>query len=181
MRRGYPAVAGLVMLTSCVRVGVNSHIAAQDYAGSPKRIFVFNALDNSFSPNAPDSFAGEIQIDLRRCGVEAVIYRPDSMQLNAEATGQAAWLRLRPDAVLNIRQATRHENQYGEALSGVYVLTLRDTGQKRDIWKARMTLGSGSSLFVDRAQAGAVFARALVKQMVSDGVLKTCPADAGPV
>lgn len=181
MRQGFLTVMGLMMLSACVRVGVNSHIAAQDYVGSPKRIFVVNALDSSFSPNAPDSFAGEIQIDLRRCGVESVIYRPDSMELNAEARAQAALLRLRPDATLSMRQATRYESQYHEATSGLYVLTLHDAVQKRDIWKARMTLGSGSSLFVDRAQAGAVFARAVVKQMVSDGVLKTCPADDRPV
>lgn len=173
----YIACAAAFALAACVRVSVGEHVKAQDYNGDPKRMFVSNALDTRFDARAADGFGSDIRAELARCGVTSTVYRRDSLQLDAEAKLRDAMLTFRPDTVLDMRQSERFSYD-GEARSGTYVLTLRDLGQKRDIWKANMGLGAGSRLYVNRAPAGAEFAAGVVGQMSQDGVLKSCPPPA---
>ena len=173
----YAACAIVLFLSACVQVRMGEHVKAEDYGGSPKRIFVFNELDARFDPRAAAGFGPAIQAELARCGVASAVYRRNSMQLDAEAKLRAAMLNLKPDSLLDMRQSERFLYE-GEVRSGTYILTLRDLRQKREVWKASMSLGSGSRLFVDRAWAGAEFAASVVGQMSRDGLLKSCPPPA---
>ncbi|MGI4975845.1 MAG: hypothetical protein ACRYG6_02765 [Janthinobacterium lividum] len=175
MKVGRCVAVAALLLSGCVRVNVAQHTVASDYVAEPTRILVINSLDAEFARNVVDSFATAIQADLSRCGVASAVFRPDNMQLNAEANFQTAVRDLRPDAVLYMTQAVRGSRD-GEVRYGTYILSLRDVAQNRYVWKARVGLGAGSRLFVDRSHAGADFAAAIVKQLSTDRVLKACPA-----
>ncbi len=165
------------LLSGCVRVNVAQHTVASDYVGEPTRILVINSLDNEFAGNVVDGFAVAVQADLSRCGVTSAVFRPDNMQLDAEAKFQAAVRELKPDAVLYMSQTVKGLYS-GEVRSGIYILSLRDVAQKRYVWKARLGLGAGARFLGGRSHAGEDFAAAVVKQLSADRVLKACPLSA---
>lgn len=166
----------LLALAGCaVRVNVGDHRAASDYRGEPKRIFVINRLDPTFSGTLESNFATAMRADLERCGVASLIHQPDSMELDAEAKVRAKLASFKPDSVLNIVQTVRYSYD-GDIRAGTYNVSLRDMAQQRDIWKARVVLSA--TAFADRAPAGGRFAATIIKQMTADGVLKSCPPTA---
>ncbi len=174
MRGLFASFACVLALTGCVGVSVNGHIAAKDYAKSPKRILILNRLDEQFEASMPQLFADAIVPALARCSVSALVYRPDAMELDAEAKLAAAIAKFDPDTVLNINQ-TRRLLQDGQVRSGFYVLTLSDLSQKRFIWKADIGVGASARFLADRRVAGGNFADEVVRSLAGDAIIKTCP------
>ena len=168
------AVVLLLGAGGCVRTAIREHVAATDFHGELKRIFVLNTLDQAFAAGLPTDFATAVQAELARCGVSSVIYRPDAMQLDAEAKLHGELQNFRPDAVLTMRFAVQSRYN-GDVRAGTYLLRLQDVAEKRDIWRAEMTLASSASFLTDRSSAGVMFADRMVRQMAADAVLTGCP------
>jgi hypothetical protein len=135
---------------------------------------IINNLDASFDESLPDTFAATIVPILASCKVDAVIYTPNTLQLDAEAKLKASLDSHKADTLLLIRQTVRNIFN-GDVRSGRYILTLRDITQNRDVWKATMSVGASARLLAERSKTGAKFADQLVRQLAADGVLKFCP------
>lgn len=168
------ALLSLLAVGGCVRAAVRDHVAATDFHGALGRIFVLNTLDGAFAADLPARFAAAIQADLGRCGVTALVFRPDAMQLDAEAKLREAIQAFRPDAILTLRFAVQSRYD-GDVRAGTYIVRLQDVAERRDLWRAEMVLSSSASFVTDRSGAGALFADRLVRQMAEDRVLTGCP------
>lgn len=128
----------------------------------------------SFHDTMPTDFETQVIPLLARCGIVATAYRPSALELDAEAKAKAALDAFNPDVVLNISQ-TRRMLMDGDVRSGSYVLALYDVGQKRAVWRASIGTGSSARFLVNRGRVGGKFADEVVRTMVADSVIKTCP------
>lgn len=169
-------VVAAVSLSACAaRVRVEEQTRALDYDGKPRRLFIQNTLDD---PSA-DRFAAAVQAGLSRCGVASSVFRPDSMQLDGEARARAAFAGFRPDAILYMRRSGRLVNEYGRVIHTTYLVTLRDVGQRRDVWRARVRLNAATILASDPLSGGDDFATAIVQGLSRDGVFRSCSPPPG--
>jgi hypothetical protein len=171
------AAACLLALAACSSVTVNDHIAAADYSGDPKRIFVFTSLDRNFAENLADSFAAALVAELARCGATAAVFPVDTLQLDMERKRRAAIDSFKPDTLMSVRLAERRLAAGGRPISGTYSVGMLDRKQNREVWKA--TISVSVAEFAIRSGIGAAFAATLVGQMEAEGVLKTCPPRSG--
>lgn len=164
---------------ACTNVRVGQHVAASDYAGSPQRIFIVNRMDASFSKSLPDGFATAAKQAFARCNVAVSVYRPDAAAANPVEQVKAELQTFRPDTTLTIQQTNRTLSQYGEVMQGTYVLILHDLARNRDIWRGVVSASalpySSGGFLADRSTIGATVVDQLIRTMVDDNVLKTCP------
>ncbi len=164
----------LLELSSCMAVNVGEEVVDHDYHGTPKRMLVFGTLDSAFSNGAADKFPDAVRNALAPCGVQAEVYAPNHLQLNAPERLNLLIASFKPDTVLLIRQSVR-ASVNGQVGSGTYVLTLSDVATKRDIWSAEMVLHGPSELVTDRSKGAAMFADRIASRLAAEGVLRDCP------
>ncbi len=169
------------VVSGCVEINVDKHVAAAGYTGQVTRVAVFLPKDddfgNTFSPQFSSTFKAGLQADLQACSVTPLIYQVDSSESDDQAKAQAAITAFAPDATLSVR----HSNRFlinGDDRGETYVLTMNDLSQHRDIWSATIGVGSPARLWVDRTSTGAKLASRAVRQMSDDGILKSCPPPA---
>ena len=170
------AAAGLFSLlavTACVSVSVTEHAAVTDLGAPPARILVLSPLDDTFAHDFSGSMADALRSGLLACSVDALVYSPNSLRLDSTQTLAEVAAGFKPDAIMNIKLA-RSLFFRGEEARELVNLTLFSVLQKRELWKARITLDAGSRLS-DRSKAGELFAARVIRQLAADGVLKNSP------
>lgn len=174
MRLQFAALALLIGTTACSTVNIGEHTAASNYEGSPQRIFILNQLDNFQHKSLPEDFATAIEPALAKCNVEATVYRPNSMELDAEAKLRAAVQLFKPDAVLSL-QLTHRLFQGMSIQNESYTVTLYDALQKRQVWHEEIyTRGQMGFPYKD-VVVGSLLADQLLRTMAADNIIKTCP------
>jgi len=169
----------ILTVTACTNVRVGQHVAASDYAGSPKRIFIVNRMDASFSESLPGEFAAAAEQMFANCNVAVLVYRPEAMELNAEAKVKAAILNFRPDSTLTIQQTLQLRTN-GDVNRGEYLVTLHDLPLHRDVWRGAISASATSyavagGFLADRSKVGGIVADQLIRTMAGDNIIKTCP------
>jgi len=170
MRLPIAALALLLLTVGCSAVKIGEHSGAIDYDGSPKRIFIVNQLNVSADKALPGDFAAAIAPALAACNIAVSIYNPNPMELDAEAKIKAAVQNFKPDAVLAFHLTFRFVSN-GATSGETYSVKLYDATQKREVWH-----GESQVHWAFRQEMlGASMADQLLRTMVGDNVIKTCP------
>jgi hypothetical protein len=185
LRRGASGGAPCILVVSCLLVaGCNATTSietnkAADYNGSPQRLFV----EEAFAPQASalrTPFQDRFDTVLRDCGVTPtfflhVIQPAASLQLNPPGDPQItamreAVARAGPDTLLSVAE-TAYATQGSSVRRVDFQLALTDVATRRQVWKARVSLGMGNS---PDYVAGWDLANDVIKRLRDDGILRFC-------
>ncbi|HEX7026645.1 MAG TPA: hypothetical protein VF268_05345 [Gammaproteobacteria bacterium] len=178
------AVIMLICLGGCASGGAtfSSKINAENMIPIKKLFFLTNAKNKYFNETLNAGFETSLKQNLDTCGVDALIYQYDKMDLDFKANLKKSMDEYAPDALMTMRSNGGNVVTGSGGNSGTLYFDLHivDAQTQKVIWISRLGYRFlTANMFSSDRASGERLGDELYNRLVTDGILQGCQLKAG--